>query len=132
MLVGFSGKSKGLPAETFTVIFGCNDRDLVPAELFDLHLNMVTDSEAGILATVAGMIATPYSFHFDLVIGEYQRHLISGFMAKECRLHSFDFVWVNSGTDSGDKYSRCGGTFVFCLLCPPCVAASASIKEGNW
>ena len=78
------GKSKGLPAREHLPLFLVQlDRDLVPCKSFDLHLNMVTDSQASILATVAaGMIAPVF---IPLGFGDWRisTALISGFMAKE-------------------------------------------------
>ena len=81
MLVSFSGKSKGLPAESIYRYFGATIV-IWFLQSFDLHLNMVTDSQASILATVAGMIAPVF---IPLGFGDWRisTALISGFMAKE-------------------------------------------------
>ena len=59
---------------------------------FDLHLNMVTDSQNSILATIAGMIAPLFQ---PLGLGDWRicTSLISGFMAKESVVSTLEILF---------------------------------------
>ena len=64
---------------------------------FDLHLNMVTDSQNSILATIAGMIAPLFQ---PLGLGDWRicTSLISGFMAKEVSYPHWKFFLPETST----------------------------------
>ena len=94
---------------------------------FDLHLNMVTDSQASILATVAGMIAPVF---IPLGFGDWRisTALISGFMAKESVVSTLQ-VLFSGNIASVLTPLAAASLLVFSLLYTPCVAAIASIKR---
>ena len=103
---------------------------------FDLHLNMVTDSQNSILATIAGMIAPLFQ---PLGLGDWRicTSLISGFMAKESVVSTLEMefpVWIQHFPFAGNVNTAlstlsAASLLVFSLLYTPCVAAIASIKR---
>ena len=100
---------------------------------FDLHLNMVTDSQNSILATIAGMIAPLFQ---PLGLGDWRicTSLISGFMAKES-VGSTLGVLFNGNITAAITPLAASSLLVFSLLYSPCVAAIASVKRelgGKW
>ena len=94
---------------------------------FDLHLNMVTDSQNSILATIAGMIAPLFQ---PLGLGDWRicTSLISGFMAKESVVSTLEILFVGNVNTALSTLSA-ASLLVFSLLYTPCVAAIASIKR---
>ena len=102
---------------------------------FDLHLNMVTDSQASILATVAGMIAPVF---IPLGFGDWRilTALISGFMAKESVVSTLSILFGSTAALTAViNTAGAAALLIFCLLYTPCVAAIASIKRelgGKW
>ena len=100
-------KAKDFLQRAFTVIFMAT---LVIwfLQTFDGHLNIVSDSQESILATVASVIAPVFA---PMGFGDWRisTALITGFMAKESVVSA--------------------SLLVFCLLYTPCVAAIASIKR---
>ena len=96
---------------------------------FDLHLNMVTDSQNSILATIAGMIAPLFQ---PLGLGDWRicTSLISGFMAKESVVSTLSVLFGSTAELTGAITPVAAASLlVFCLLYTPCVAAIASIKR---
>ena len=127
-------KAKDFLQRAFTVIFGATIV-IWFLQSFDLHLNMVTDSQASILATVAGILAPVF---IPLGFGDWRisTALISGFMAKESVVSTLSILF-SSTTALTSVLNTAGAAalLVFCLLYTPCVAAIASIKRelgGKW
>ena len=102
---------------------------------FDTSLNMVTDSQASILATVAGMIAPVF---IPLGFGDWRisTALISGFMAKESVVSTLSILFGSTAALTAViNTAGAAALLIFCLLYTPCVAAIASIKRelgGKW
>ena len=94
---------------------------------FDLHLNMVTDSQNSILATIAGMIAPLFQ---PLGLGDWRicTSLISGFMAKESVVSTLEILFAGNVNTALSTLSA-ASLLVFSLLYTPCVAAIAAIKR---
>ena len=94
---------------------------------FDLHLNMVMDSQNSILATIAGMIAPLFQ---PLGLGDWRicTSLISGFMAKESVVSTLEILFAGNVNTALSTLSA-ASLLVFSLLYTPCVAAIASIKR---
>lgn len=102
---------------------------------FDMHLNMVADSQNSILAVLAGGIAPIFA---PLGFGDWKisTSLITGFMAKESVVSTLA-VLFGSTELLMETLAPAGAAalLVFCLLYTPCVAAVASIKRelgGKW
>lgn len=95
---------------------------------FDMHFNMVTDSQNSILAVVAGLIAPIFK---PLGFGDWRvsTALITGFMAKESVVSTLNVLF--SGTDITTMLTpvAAAALLVFCLLYSPCVAAIAAVKR---
>ena len=127
-------KAKDFLQRAFTVIFGATIA-IWFLQSFDLHLNMVTDSQASILATVAGMIAPVF---IPLGFGDWRisTALISGFMAKESVVSTLSILFGSTAAlTSVINTAGAAALLIFCLLYTPCVAAIASIKRelgGKW
>jgi ferrous iron transport protein B len=127
-------KAKDFLQRAFTVIFLATII-IWFLQTFDLHLNVVSDSQDSILAMVAGFIAPVFT---PLGFGDWRisTSLITGFMAKESVVSSLSILF--GATDSLlATLSPLGAAslLVFCLLYTPCVAAIASIKRelgGKW
>ena len=127
-------KAKDFLQRAFTVIFGATIV-IWFLQSFDLHLNMVTDSQASILATVAGMIAPVF---IPLEFGDWRisTALISGFMAKESVVSTLSILFGSTAALTAViNTAGAAALLIFCLLYTPCVAAIASIKRelgGKW
>ena len=127
-------KAKDFLQRAFTVIFGATIV-IWFLQSFDLHLNMVTDSQASILATVAGMIAPAF---IPLGFGDWRisTALISGFMAKESVVSTLSILFGSTAALTAViNTAGAAALLIFCLLYTPCVAAIASIKRelgGKW
>ena len=100
---------------------------------FDLHLNMIEDSSASILAAVSGLLRPLFA---PLGLGDWRicTSLISGFMAKESVVSTLEVLF---GGNIGTVLSplAAASLLVFSLLYTPCVAAIASVKRelgGKW
>ncbi len=127
-------KAKDFLHRAFTVIFIATIM-IWFLQSFDLHLNMVTDSQNSILAAVAGVIAPLF---VPVGFGDWRisTALITGFMAKESVVSTLTVLFGTTTALSGllsplDAMAL----LVFCLLYTPCVAAIASVKRelgGIW
>ena len=119
-------KAKDFLQRAFTVIFGATIV-IWFLQSFDLHLNMVTDSQNSILATIAGMIAPLFQ---PLGLGDWRicTSLISGFMAKESVVSTLEILFAGNVNTALSTLSA-ASLLVFSLLYTPCVAAIASIKR---
>ncbi len=127
-------KAKDFLQRAFTVIFIATIV-IWFLQTFDLHLNMVIDSQDSILAVAAGLIAPVFA---PLGFGDWRisTSLIAGFMAKESVVSTLSVLF---GTT--ENLLTCltplaaASLLVFCLLYTPCVAAVSSIKRelgGKW
>ena len=94
---------------------------------FDLHFNMVADSQDSILAMVAGVIAPVMR---PLGLGDWRicTSLITGFMAKESVVSTLRILFGENIGGVLDPLSA-AALLVFSLLYTPCVAAIASIRR---
>ncbi|MBQ6123595.1 MAG: ferrous iron transport protein B [Clostridia bacterium] len=102
---------------------------------FDLRFNLLAEenSEASILATVAGWIAPIFR---PLGLGDWRvcTALISGFMAKESVVSVLKVLYAG-GVEKVLTPLAAMSLLVFSLLYTPCVAAVAAIKRelgGRW
>ena len=94
---------------------------------FDLHLNIVEDSQQSILAMIAGLLAPVLR---PLGLGDWRivTSLITGFMAKESVVSTMEILFGGSVQTAMTSLSA-AALLVFSLLYTPCVAAIASVKR---
>ena len=121
-------KAKDFLQRAFTVIFMAT---LVIwfLQTFDGHLNIVSDSQESILATVASVIAPVF---VPMGFGDWRisTALITGFMAKESVVSTLSVLFGQTAALLGCITPvSAASLLVFCLLYTPCVAAIASIKR---
>ena len=121
-------KAKDFLQRAFTVIFMAT---LVIwfLQTFDGHLNIVSDSQESILATVASVIAPVFA---PMGFGDWRisTALITGFMAKESVVSTLPVLFGQTSVLLGCITPvSAASLLVFCLLYTPCVAAIASIKR---
>ena len=121
-------KAKDFLQRAFTVIFMAT---LVIwfLQTFDGHLNIVSDSQESILATVASVIAPVFA---PMGFGDWRisTALITGFMAKESVVSTLSVLFGQTSALLGCITPVSAvSLLVFCLLYTPCVAAIASIKR---
>ena len=121
-------KAKDFLQRAFTVIFMAT---LVIwfLQTFDSHLNIVSDSQESILATVASVIAPVFA---PMGFGDWRisTALITGFMAKEGVVSTLSVLFGQTAALLGCITPvSAASLLVFCLLYTPCVAAIASIKR---
>ncbi len=127
-------KAKDFLQRAFTVIFIATIV-IWFLQTFDLHMNVVTDSQNSILAMVAGVIAPVFG---PLGFGDWRisTALITGFMAKESVVSTLSVLFgTTAQLVSVITPLAAASLLVFCLLYTPCVAAVASIKRelgGKW
>ena len=116
-------KTKDFLSRAFTVIFLAT---LVIwfLQTFDLKLNMVTDGEGSMLASLAGLIAPTFE---PLGLGDWRivTALISGFLAKESVVSTMELLGVTATLTPMTALPL----LVFCLLYTPCVAAIAAARR---
>ena len=100
---------------------------------FDLHMHLVENQDASILAALSGLISPIFA---PLGLGDWRicTSLISGFLAKESVVSSLEVLF---GQNVGAILSSVSAAalLVFSLLYTPCVAAVASIRRelgGKW
>ena len=121
-------KAKDFLQRAFTVIFMAT---LVIwfLQTFDSHLNIVSDSQESILATVASVVAPVFA---PMGFGDWRisTALITGFMAKESVVSTLSVLFGQTAALLGCITPvSAASLLVFCLLYTPCVAAIASIKR---
>lgn len=127
-------KAKDFLQRAFTVIFLATIV-IWFLQTFDLHLNLVTDSQNSILAAVAGLIAPVFT---PLGFGDWRisTALITGFMAKESVVATLSILFGSTASLQAVLTPLSAASLLaFCLLYTPCVAAVASIKRelgGKW
>lgn len=127
-------KAKDFLQRAFTVIFIASIV-IWFLQTFDMHFNMVADSQDSILAMAAGWIAPIFK---PLGFGDWRisTALITGFMAKESVVSTLSVLFEGTTVllQTITPLSAVA-LLVFCLLYTPCVAAIASIKRelgGKW
>ena len=127
-------KAKDFLQRAFTIIFIATII-IWFLQTFDMHLNVVTDSQNSILAVFSGLIAPMFA---PLGFGDWRisTALITGFMAKESVVSTLS-VLVGSTNNLLTIITplAAGSLLVFCLLYTPCVAAISSVKRelgGKW
>ena len=127
-------KAKDFLQRAFTVIFLATIV-IWFLQTFDLHLNLVTDSQNSILAAVAGLIAPVFT---PLGFGDWRisTALITGFMAQESVVATLSILFGSTASLQAVLTPLSAAALLaFCLLYTPCVAAVASIKRelgGKW
>jgi ferrous iron transport protein B len=127
-------KAKDFLQRAFTIIFLAS---IVVwfLQTFDYHLNIVSDSQSSILASIAGLIAPVFT---PLGFGDWRisTSLIAGFIAKESVVSTLSVLFGSSGELVATLSTLSAASLlVFCLLYTPCVAAVTSIKRelgGKW
>ena len=121
-------KAKDFLQRAFTVIFIAT---IVVwfLQTFDLHLNIVSDSQESILAMVAGVLTPLFA---PLGFGDWRvsTALIAGVMAKESVVSTLSVLFGSTGAMVAVLSPLAAAALlVFCLLYTPCVAAIAAIKR---
>ena len=127
-------KAKDFLTRAFTVIFLATIV-IWFLQTFDLKLNVVSDSQGSILASLAGLISPVFQ---PLGFGTWQisTSLITGFMAKESVVATLT-VLVGSGSALAAFLSplTAASLLAFILLYTPCIAAISAIRRelgGRW
>lgn len=127
-------KAKDFLQRAFTIIFVATIV-IWFLQNFDLHLNLVENSQESILALAAGWIAPIFA---PLGFGSWQisTALIAGFIAKESVVSTLTvLLGSTAGIAALITPLSAAALLTFCLLYTPCVAAVASIKRelgGKW
>ena len=127
-------KAKDFLQRAFTVIFVATIV-IWFLQTFDIHMNVVADSQQSLLASVSGILAPLFT---PLGFGDWRisTALITGFMAKESVVATLSVLF--GSTDAliaALTPVSAMALLVFCLLYTPCVAAVASVKRelgGKW
>lgn len=127
-------KAKDFLTRAFTVIFLATIV-IWFLQTFDLKLNVVSDSQGSILASLASLISPVFQ---PLGFGTWQisTSLITGFMAKESVVATLT-VLVGSGSALAAFLSplTAASLLAFILLYTPCIAAISAIRRelgGRW
>lgn len=100
---------------------------------FDLHLNLVENSQDSILAVLAGLMVPLFK---PIGLGDWRicTSLISGFMAKESVVATMEVLFGTAITEVISPLTA-ATMLTFSLLYTPCVAAIAAIRRelgGKW
>ncbi|NJP39736.1 ferrous iron transport protein B [Oscillospiraceae bacterium HV4-5-C5C] len=104
-------------------------------QTFDFRLNVVQDSQASMMAGIAGWLAPVFR---PLGFGDWRivTALVAGFMAKESVVSTLSVLFGSmTALQAVLTPLAAGCLLVFCLLYTPCVAAIASIRRelgGRW
>ena len=119
-------KAKDFLQKAFTVIFLATIC-IWFLQSFDMHLNMVKDSQDSILAAIAGLFVPIFK---PLGLGDWRicTSLISGIMAKESVVSTLEILF-NGSVTAAITTRAAASLLVFSLLYSPCIAAIASIKR---
>ena len=119
-------KAKDFLQRAFTVIFLATIV-IWFLQTFDLHFQIVQDSQNSILALLASYIAPLFK---PLGFGDWRisTALITGFIAKESVVSTLT-VLVGEGITSLLTVGAAAPLLVFCLLYTPCIAAIASVRR---
>ncbi len=127
-------KAKDFLERAFTVIFVATII-IWFLQSFDFHFNPTDDSQASMLATVAGWVSPVFS---PLGFEDWRvtTSLISGFMAKESVVSTISVLFGSTEALTTLLSPLAAlSLLVFCLLYTPCVASIATIKRelgGLW
>lgn len=127
-------KAKDFLQRAFTVIFVATIL-IWFLQTFNLHLNVVTDSQDSILALLAGWIAPLFA---PLGLGDWRisTALLTGFMAKESVVSTLSVLFVTTeALQAALTPLAAGSLLVFSLLYTPCVAAISAVRRelgGKW
>ena len=119
-------KAKDFIQRAFTVIF-ISTIIVWFLQNFNIHFNLVQNSQDSILAHIAGFIAPVFA---PLGMGDWKivTALISGFMAKESVVSTLEILY-NGGIQTAITALSAVSILVFSLLYTPCVAAIASVRR---
>ena len=121
-------KAKDFLQKAFTVIFLATIC-IWFLQSFDMHLNMVKDSQDSILAAIAGLFVPIFK---PLGLGDWRicTSLISGIMAKESVVSTLTQV-MGEGVDLTMLFTPVTAMafLAFVLLYTPCVAAIATVRS---
>ena len=125
-------KAKDFLTRAFTVIFVASIV-IWFLQTFDYRMNMVTETQTSILASISGIIAPIFA---PLGFGDWRicTSLVAGFMAKESVVSTLSVLTGGNLTGILNHASTCA-LLVFALLYTPCVAAVSSVKRelgGKW
>lgn len=127
-------KARDFLQKAFTVIFVATIL-IWFLQTFDLHLNVVSNSQQSLLAVISGVIAPLFA---PMGLGDWRicTALLSGFMAKESVVSTLSVLFgtTQSLRDVLTPLSV-SSLLVFCLLYTPCVAAISSVRRelgGKW
>lgn len=127
-------KAKDFLQRAFTVIFIATIV-IWFLQTFDIRLNVVTDSQDSMLASLAGVLAPVFK---PLGFGDWRisTALLTGFMAKESVVATLSVLMGSTDVLLGTVTTAgAAALLVFCLLYSPCVAAIAAVKRelgGKW
>lgn len=122
-------KAKDFLTRAFTIIFLATII-IWFLQSFDLHLNLVDNSQNSILAAIGSLIA-PIFAPLGFADWRISTALITGFMAKESVVSTLTIL---SAVNVLTPFTA-AVFLVFTLLYTPCVAAIASVKRelgGKW
>ena len=98
-------------------------------QTFDIHFNIVENSQDSILAAVSSILVPLFK---PIGLGDWRicTSLISGFMAKESVVSTLEVLFgAQGGVSAALSSLSAASLLVFSLLYAPCVAAVASIKR---
>ena len=127
-------KAKDFLQRAFTVIFVATIL-IWFLQTFNLHLNVVTDSQTSILAVISGWLA-PLLAPLDLGDWRISTSLIAGFIAKESVVSTISILFGSTEAMVAVLSPLAAlSLLVFCLLYTPCVAAVAAVRRelgGTW
>ena len=119
-------KAKDFLQRAFTVIFVAT---IVVwfLQTFNWHLQLVTDAENSILASIAKLISPIMK---PIGLGQWQISvaLVSGFIAKESVVSTLGILFPG-GVEGFISSASAASLLVFSLLYTPCVAAIASVRR---
>lgn len=128
-------KAKDFITRAFTVIFIATII-IWFLQTFDARLNVVSDSQASLLAMIAGLIAPIF---WPLGFGDWKiaTALITGFSAKESVVSTLTVLLGGSTASLSTLFTPLTAVvfLVFTLLYTPCVAAISSVRRelgGKW
>ncbi len=119
-------KSKDFFVRAFTIIF-ISTIVIWVLQNFDIHMNMVENSQDSILSLLAGTIAPLFA---PIKLGDWKivTALISGFIAKESVVSSLEVLYSGDITSVMSTASAVC-LLVFSLLYTPCAASAASVRR---
>lgn len=128
-------KAKDFISRAFTVIFVATII-IWFLQSFDLHLNVVTESQNSLLAVLAGFIS-PIFAPLGFSGWQISTALITGFTAKESVVSTLTVLLGGSTDALSSLFTPFTALvfLVFTLLYTPCVAAITSVKRelgGKW